>query len=96
MGIELLPAGKRRDQLEHWFGHDLHLWFEGRLLVVDEAIIDRWALLTARRQLLGRPRDILDGILAATALCHGLGVATRNIKDFADLDVDLLNPWEAT
>ena len=95
LGIELLPEGKRRAQLERWIEHDLHSWFEGRLLMVDEAIMDQWALLMARRQLQGRPLDILDGLLAATALCHGLNVATRNAKDFADLGVEVLNPWEA-
>jgi predicted nucleic acid-binding protein len=95
LGIELLPASKRRDQLKHWLEHDLHLWFEGRLLMVDEPIVDQWALLMARRELQGRPLDILDGLLAATALCHDLGVATRNVKDFAGLGVTILNPWEA-
>jgi toxin FitB len=62
---------------------------------VDEPIMNKWAVLMARRQLQGRPLDILDGLLAATALCHGLAMATRNAKDFADLGVEISNPWEA-
>ena len=95
LGIELLQASKRREQLEQWLEHDLHVWFEGRLLAIDEPIINQWALLIAHRELQGRPLDILDGLLAATALCHNLAVATRNVKDFADLGVELINPWEA-
>jgi predicted nucleic acid-binding protein len=72
----------------------LHVWFDGRLLTVDEAIMNQWALLMARRQLQGRPLDILAGFLAATAHCHDVAVATRNAKDFADLRVEVLNPWE--
>ena len=95
LGIELLPASKRRARLEQWLENDLHVWFEGRLLTIDEPIINQWALLIARRELQGRPLDILDGLLAATALCHNLSVATRNVKDFADLGLELINPGEA-
>jgi predicted nucleic acid-binding protein len=95
LGIELLPESKRRAELKQWLEHDLHVWFEGRLLTVDEAIMAQRALLTARRQLQGRPLDILEGLLAATALYHGLGIATRNARDFAGLGVDPFNPWEA-
>ena len=49
LGIELLPESKRRAQLQQWLEHDLHVWFEGRLLTVDEAIMNQWALLMARR-----------------------------------------------
>lgn len=94
LGIELLPSSKRRAQLEHWLDHDLHEWFVGRLLTIDEAIMNQWATLTARGQLQGKPVDILDGLLAATALCNDLTIATRNVKDFADLGVEIFNPWE--
>jgi predicted nucleic acid-binding protein len=57
-GIELLPTGKRRTHLEQWFAQDLHIWFAGRLLPVDEPIANRWAVLTARRQLEGIPLPI--------------------------------------
>ena len=93
-GIELLPAGKRRTQLEEWLD-ELHRSFGGRLLPVTKAIGDRWAVLSAQAQRRGTPLAILDGIIAATALEHGLTVATRNVKDFASLGVPLLNPWQS-
>lgn len=43
----------------------------------------------------GRPLPAIDGLLAATALQHDLTLVTRNTKDFAGLDVQLINPWEA-
>jgi predicted nucleic acid-binding protein len=46
------------------------------------------------RQLAGRPLNIADGMIAATALEHGLTLVTRNVKDFADLGLILLNPWD--
>src|SRR6266567_4262637 len=95
LGIELLPPSKRRDQLQHWLDYELHQWFAGRLLTIDESTMNRWATLMARRQLQGKPLDILDGLLAAPALSHDLTIATRNVKDFADLGVTTFNPWES-
>jgi predicted nucleic acid-binding protein len=81
--------------LEGWLGQDLHLWFADRVLSLNEAVINRWAALTAARQLHGRPLDILDGLLAATALQHDLKLATRNEKDFDRLGLVVFNPWES-
>lgn len=38
---------------------------------------------------------VVDGVIAATALEHGLTLVTRNVRDFAGLGVVLLNPWDA-
>jgi predicted nucleic acid-binding protein len=95
-GTDLLPDGKRRRPLEAWFEKSLIPRFFDRILPVTQAVADRWGLLTARRQLAGVPLSITDGLIAATALHHGLTVVTRNVKDFADLGVPLLNPWETT
>ena len=91
-GIELLPAGKRRDQLEEWQG-DLEASFAGRLLPVTKEIGDRWAILSALAQRRGTPLAFVDGLIAATALVHHLTVVTRNTKDFAELSVALFDPW---
>lgn len=92
-GIELLPVGKRRTQLEEW-QDELQISFAARLLPVTKAIGDRWAVLSAQAQRRGTPLSVMDGLIAATALEHDLTVATRNIKDFAGLNIPLLNPWE--
>ena len=92
-GIELLPAGKRRTQLEEW-QDDLRISFAARLLPVTKSIGDHWAVLSAQAQRGGTPLDIMDGLIAATALEHDLTVATRNVKDFAGLGVRVFNPWE--
>jgi predicted nucleic acid-binding protein len=92
-GFMLLPAGKRRNQLEHWFHDDLVPRFGRRILPVTHAIADRWGILGAERQLAGTPLDTADGLIAATALEHGLIVVTRNVRDFARLGVPLFDPW---
>jgi predicted nucleic acid-binding protein len=50
--------------------------------------------LDGLRQLMGRPLQAPDGMIAATALEHGLTVVTRNVKDFDGLGVTILSPWE--
>lgn len=52
--------------------------------------------LEAERQLAGRPLNMADGLIAATALEHGLTLVTRNVRDFSELGITLFNPWEAT
>lgn len=93
-GIELLPAGKKRTQLETWQA-DIEISFANRLLPVNKVIGDQWAILSAQAQRRGTPLGIMDGLIAATALEHDLTVATRNVKDFAGLGVAVFNPWDS-
>jgi hypothetical protein len=62
--------------------------FSGRILVVDNAVAQRSARLHVPDL-----RPVRDGLIAATALVHGLVVVTRNIADFGPTDVPTLNPW---
>lgn len=63
---------------------------------MTQAIAERWGVLDGQRQAAGRPLGIADGMIAATALEHGLTLMTRNEKDFTGLGVTLLNPWKET
>ena len=93
-GIELLPPGKRRTQLEQW-QDDLAASFEMRLFPVTKAIADRWGVLSAQTQRKGITLANIDGLIAATALEHDLTLVTRNVKDFTGVEVPLFNPWQA-
>lgn len=92
-GVELLSPGKRRTQLERWLDRDLPAWFDGRVLLVDRSIADRWGVLRAQAQMKGRPLSVVDGLLAATALRHDLVVVSRDVSDFATAGVPMVNPW---
>lgn len=88
-GIEQLRG---RDALQ---AHTLDRWMEGlvqfyedRLLYVDGAVAEEWGRLQARRS-----APVVDALLAATARVHRLTVVTRNVRDFATLQVRLLNPF---
>lgn len=56
-------------------------------------IADEWGRMSARRRRLGRPLAAVDELIAASARVHGLVLATRNLRDFAELDLDLWDPW---
>lgn len=94
-GLTILRESKRRTELQEWLENDLIPLFTGRILPVTQAIADRWGVLSGTRQIAGRPLSMADGILAATAMEHGLTLVTRNVKDFEDLGSTILNPWES-
>ena len=94
-GIDMLPASQRRNALQNWLDVDVRSWFAGRILPVTESIAERWGHLAATARQRGNALAVVDGIIAATALEHGLTLVTRNVKDFAGLGVVLLNPWDA-
>jgi predicted nucleic acid-binding protein len=92
IGILLID---RRDKeqgviLRAWM--DLHVLptFSGRILAIDTDVARRCATLHVPN-----PRSDRDALIAATALVHGLTVATRNVADFERTGVGILNPWEA-
>lgn len=92
-GIDMLLAGQKRTTLQYWLDHDVRPWFAGRILPVTEPIAERWGHMAAAAKRNGAALALVDGILAATAIEHGLTLVTRNVKDFAGLGVELLNPW---
>jgi predicted nucleic acid-binding protein len=94
-GAAALPQGNRRAYLESWLESDLQVRFSGRILAIDNHVADRWGWLTAEAQLKGRPLSAVDGLLAATALHHNLTLVSRNVSDFANTPVPILNPWDA-
>lgn len=90
-GIEALPSGKRKLVLRDWLEVDLPAFFTGRILRVDEAVVDRWGRLLAR---IKRTAPAIDSLIAATALQHGFTLVTRNTADFKFPELDVINPWQ--
>lgn len=92
-GVARLPAGKRRRELEAWQA-GLHTHFADRLLGIDADTARLWGQLAAAAETQGHRLDPADGLIAATALQHGLELMTRNAKHFTPLGVRVLNPWD--
>lgn len=92
-GVFLLPEGKKRRSLEHWLESDLLPAFSGRILALGEEEMWHWAVLQAEGERLGHRISAMDSLIAATARCHGLAIATRNVADFKNCRVRTFNPW---
>jgi len=90
--IKLQATGPlRARKLTAWLGK-LEQRFATRILPLDAPILSAWANLAARAELAGRPLPVMDGLLMATAQCHGLTVVSRNIQDFEAFP-RVFNPW---
>lgn len=95
-GILQKPNGKRRNDLEDWFGgpEGPQALFAGRVLPFDEAAALIWARFMADGKDSGRPRSALDTIIAAVAEANGCIVVTDNAKDFHGIEI--VNPLRGT
>jgi hypothetical protein len=82
-GISLLPESKKRHELSLWF-NGLEQKFVDRILPIDHEVALMWGELTARARLKGITVPVSDGLIAATALCYGLHIMTRNVKHFKE------------
>lgn len=77
--------------LHDWLNVDLPSFFNGRILMVDANVADPWGRLCAQA---GRPILVIDSLLAATAIHHGLKLVTRNDRDFEFTGLEVINPWK--
>jgi toxin FitB len=93
-GIEQLDEGPRRHFLETWFQEHVVGLYEHKIIVFDIEEATAWGTLTATLRRKSLPMSIVDSLIAATAMVHGLTIVTRNAKHFAPSGVPILNPWE--
>jgi predicted nucleic acid-binding protein len=100
--LSVLSLGELRKGVAHKKASDpetagqLSIWVDGleysfadRVLTIDAQIARVWGELSAER-----PRPVIDTLLAATALVHGLTLVTRNTNDVAGIGIDVINPWK--
>jgi toxin FitB len=96
LGARLLPAEKRRLQLEQALDAMFREDFAGRVLPFDSGAAADYATVVAARRRAGTPISQFDAQIAAIALSHRLGVATRNVSDFGGCGLTLTNPWDGS
>ena len=95
-GALVLAAGKKRNALLHWIETGIKADFDGRILPVDTAVMECWAQLQTASEQRGKRLPMMDSLLAASALAHGLTLVTRNTTDFKSANVPLFDPWNDT
>jgi hypothetical protein len=92
-GIAALSDTRRRRDLDRWLHKDLIERFAERVLPFGVSEAEQWGQLSGEARRGGSPVPVVDAMIAATALCNGLVLVTRNVQDFQRLSVRLENPW---
>ena len=93
-GLAVMPLGKRRDGLAKGLERMLETGFANRVLPFDSGAARVYAGIAAARRRMGRPITQADCQIAAIVRSRGMAVATRNIRDFEDMGIDIFNPWD--
>ena len=93
-GLEILPAGKRRTALKKAAKSMFELDFIGRILPFDTKAAQLFATIAAERRKIGRPISQVDAQIAAITRFHNATLATRNVDDFHECGIEIINPWE--
>ena len=92
-GAAILPVGRRRDSLVADIERMLGDAFDDRVLPFDSRAARAYADIAAMRRSAGRTVPPADCQIAAIARSRDMAVATRNVRDFEDIDIEIVNPW---
>jgi predicted nucleic acid-binding protein len=93
-GISLLPEGRRRQQLANAARLMFATVFADKIMPFDHRAARHYAWVHARRKAAGKTISVIDAELAAICKSAAATLATRNTRDFTDLDLSLINPWD--
>jgi predicted nucleic acid-binding protein len=92
-GVELVASGKRRVALQQAMETMFEDKFAGRILTFDQDAARAFADISAACRRLGRPISEMDAQVGGIARSRGAAIATRNVRDFQDCGVELIDPW---
>ena len=92
-GLAALPDGKKRTRLQCRFGQFCTNVFTDKILSFDEQAASHAGSLFQKRMTAGKHIDAVDHLIASIAFAHSATLVTRNMNDFTDYGIDLINPW---
>ncbi len=92
-GVARLPDGARRSRLAEGIRAIISDELGGQVIAFDRTAASHYADIVAGRSRTGRPMGIADGQIAATCRARGAALATRNVRDFEDVGIAVVNPW---
>ena len=93
-GLDRMDDSRRKRRLLAALDALLQIDFRERVLPFDLDAAMEAARLDAERERRGRPIDVRDTLIAGIAISRGAAIATRNVRHFADLPIDVINPWD--
>lgn len=91
-GVAKMPASARREMLEKWLV-DYRRFYSDNIVAFDADIAMTWGELVGRLQLAGISLPVIDSQIAATAICRGMTLVTRNVRDMQATGVQVINPF---
>jgi predicted nucleic acid-binding protein len=94
-GLALMADGKRKQALANAIERFFQEGLLTRVLGFEEAAAVQYARIFSQRRKSGRPMSEMDCEIAAIALTYGYALATRNVDDFANCGIGIINPWNA-
>lgn len=94
-GVAILPAGRRKDALARMIEEVVRQDFVGRVLPFDSEAARDYADIASTRRAAGRPVTPADCQIAAIARARNMAVATRNVRDYEGIGVEVVDPWTA-
>jgi predicted nucleic acid-binding protein len=92
-GVEILPAGKRRAGLSNALQKLFAEEFQDRILPFDEDAARAFPKIVSGRERVGRPITQFDAMIASIVRCRRCDLATRNISDFENCGITVVDPW---
>ena len=94
-GLARMPNGHRRQSMEETANHLFRSEFAGRILPFDVQAAELFGEIFETRRRSGGPYTLEDCMIAAIARSLGMAVATRNVRDFEGVGIEVINPWAA-
>lgn len=94
-GIEVAADMRQRMEVAEWLANHVRPMFENRVLEITEDIVLTWRLLVEKGRKIGHTYSQEDLMIAATALHHGLTIASRDVREYEKAGVRVVNPWNS-
>jgi len=94
-GIEKSQNGQKKESLHRWLYEDLLKRFESKIIDIDLETMLTWAKNTQKLHSIGKPMPIMDLLIASSCMNKNFILLTRNEKDFANLDIEIINPFNS-
>lgn len=95
LGLANMPDGKRKAALGDVIGTFFTTWLKTPVLPFGDREAEAYAEIVSKRRFLGRPVREFDAQIASVARSRGFAIVTRNVADFTDCGVNIVNPWAA-